>query len=363
MWRLLLLRKWWFDVSVRGSGVRKDEMTVLACPSYHPTARASDPSLSCKEKEVLCSVRERECCGAAGWGWKRRRKRRRGGDDRVTAWLIIFVAHLSPNNTQTLDRRGRGAEKDGETQKDIKTKSETGEGGDRSTARQQGLKGGVWVRRKKKTNLKWRWQKPRWKKRSNIRRHSRCKRLRKPHFLWFFCVRVHVAPLSECVCGEREDERGVGDIFELATQKPITTGCSLTASFLTGSFTARTLFIHHFSKDETGGQKVGGEAERDGRHPVSRPCCLARMCAAMRRRQPRDRIDYDFVSADNEAVTSTEPRAQRRGRGASQHFPPVALLFSVRGREAKKISLKSPTFCIYHQGSAEMAELVQSRWW
>lgn len=150
MWRLLLLRKWWFDVSVRGSGVRKDEMTVLACPSYHPTARASDPSLSCKEKEVLCSVRERECCGAAGWGWKRRRKRRRGGDDRVTAWLIIFVAHLSPNNTQTLDRRGRGAEKDGETQKDIKTKSETGEGGDRSTARQQGLKGGVWVRRKKK---------------------------------------------------------------------------------------------------------------------------------------------------------------------------------------------------------------------
>lgn len=43
------------------------------------------------------------------------------------------MAHLSPNNTQTLDRRGRGAEKDGETQKDIKTKSETGEGGDRST--------------------------------------------------------------------------------------------------------------------------------------------------------------------------------------------------------------------------------------
>lgn len=67
---------------------------------------------------------------------------------------------------------------------------------------------------------------------------------------------------------------------------------------------------------------MGGEAERDGRHPVSRPCCLARMCAAMRRRQPRDRIDYDFVSADNEAVTSTERRAQRRGRGASQHFPP-----------------------------------------
>lgn len=52
------------------------------------------------------------------------------------------MAHLSPNNTQALDRRG-GAEKDGETQKDIKTKSETGEGGDRSTARQQGLKGGV----------------------------------------------------------------------------------------------------------------------------------------------------------------------------------------------------------------------------
>lgn len=87
----------------------------------------------------------------------------------------------------------------------------------------------------------------------------------KASFLVFFCVRVHVAPLSERVCGEREDERGVGDIFELATQKPITTGCSLTASFLTGSFTARTLFIHQFSKDETGGQNVGGERLRETR--------------------------------------------------------------------------------------------------
>ena len=49
------------------------------------------------------------------------------GDDRVTGWLIIYVAHLSPNNTQTLDHRGGNSER----WRDIKSKSETGEGGDR----------------------------------------------------------------------------------------------------------------------------------------------------------------------------------------------------------------------------------------
>lgn len=51
------------------------------------------------------------------------------------------MAHLSPNNTQSLDHRGE--ERDGGMQRDIKSKSETGEGGDRETARRQGLKGGV----------------------------------------------------------------------------------------------------------------------------------------------------------------------------------------------------------------------------
>lgn len=73
------------------------------------------------EEKMLCSVRELE-------SWRVRRGKR--GDDRVTGWLIICVAHLSPNNTQTLDHRG-GIEGDGRTQRDLKSKWETGEGGDR----------------------------------------------------------------------------------------------------------------------------------------------------------------------------------------------------------------------------------------
>lgn len=57
-------------------------MTVLACPSYHPTARASDPSLSCKEKEVLCSVRGRE--SAAGLQGEDGRGGGRGGEGEMT---------------------------------------------------------------------------------------------------------------------------------------------------------------------------------------------------------------------------------------------------------------------------------------
>lgn len=64
--------------------MRKDEMTVLACPSYHPTARASDPSLSCKEKEVLCSVRERGRESAAGLQGEDGRGGGRGGEGEMT---------------------------------------------------------------------------------------------------------------------------------------------------------------------------------------------------------------------------------------------------------------------------------------
>lgn len=50
MWCLLLLGKWWFDVSVRWKGVREDEMTAFVSPAYRPPARVSDQSLSCKRK-------------------------------------------------------------------------------------------------------------------------------------------------------------------------------------------------------------------------------------------------------------------------------------------------------------------------
>lgn len=117
----------------------------------------------------VCLVGRKRRVG--GWGAGR------GRDDRVTGWVIICVEHLSPNNTQTLDHRGGNRERDRGTQRDIKSKSETrgrAEGGGRETAQRQGLKGGVWAVGKK---VKWRWQKPLWKNRGNIRRHSRCKRL------------------------------------------------------------------------------------------------------------------------------------------------------------------------------------------
>lgn len=51
---------------------------------------------------------------------------------------------------------------------------------------------------------------------------------------------------------------------------------------------------------------------------MSWPRRLAQMFAAMRRRQPQDRIDYDSVSADNEPVTRTGPGADR---GPVSTFP------------------------------------------
>lgn len=57
------------------------------------------------------------------------------------------------------------------------------------------------------------------------------------------------------------------------------------------------------------------------------------MCAAMRRRQPRDRIDYDFACADNEPVTRTggPPGADRSAEdeGATvpvSTFPPIVIV-------------------------------------
>lgn len=85
------------------------------------------------------------------------------------------------------------------------------------------------------------------------------------------------------------------------------------------------------------------------------------MFAAVGRRQPRDRIDYDSVSDDNEPVTRTEG-----GGGQSQHFPPVfggVLLFFFfvcvwQEGSMEKISLKSPTFCICHWGWRVVGALI-----
>lgn len=88
------------------------------------------------------------------------------------------------------------------------------------------------------------------------------------------------------------------------------------------------------------------EREEREKHPESR-----------RRRSPKDRRDFDLVSVDNQPVTSTGPRGRQGPWLQSAHSQCCGIW--CRGREVKKIY---PLFCIYHQGSAEMAALVQSRW-
>lgn len=118
----------------------------------------------------------------------------------------------------------------------------------------------------------------------------------------------------------------------VSNPKHITTGCSLTAVC---SQLHPCLFITFIKlKFEEWG---GGERKRGT--PVSWPRCLAQMFAAMRRRQPQERIDYDSVSADNEPVTRTGPWGRQ---GASQHFPQRSLArccFGAAGREAWRRSL------------------------
>ena len=133
-----------------------------------------------------------------------------------------------------------------------------------------------------KKKLKWRWQKSQRKKRGNIRRHLRRK--------WLESVRMCACFAPQHVC--------LRWYFWVSNPKLVTTGCFSDSSLLTGSFITASVYssllcVRRWGGGGGGGAGGGGGGGWKGRHPVSRPRCLARMCAAMRRRQPRDRIDYD----------------------------------------------------------------------
>lgn len=73
----------------------------------------------------------------------------------------------------------------------------------------------------------------------------------------------------------------------------------------------------------------------------------------MRRRQPRDRIDYDSVSADNEPVTRTGPRGRQGAAVPVSTFPPtlsVRCRFGAGGEGEREDFFKATHFLYLSSG-------------